>query len=518
MSKQRILLVYPNERDMSLVPPVIGLFSGILRGRGHTVSMFDSTGYDFEGKADSNVEEEKNLFNAPIDAASSKGIIKKLTNMYDDFVNKVDEFQPTLIAMTVTESTFMRGIKLIDHLRFKKKYNILTIVGGVFATFSPERVIREDAVDIVCIGEGEEPLVEICERLEKSKNILRIANLWVKKKDGTIVKNNPGPAVDINSLPPIDFTIFEDDRFYRPMRGKVYRMLPIETHRGCPYTCTFCNSPAQNILYDEVTQSKFFRKKSTEKIREELISFRDNWKGEYVFFWADTFLAWSQLELEEFAEMYSEFKFPFWCQSRPETVADHVKGYEKLKILKDIGLHHMSFGMEHGNEEYRAKVIDRPYKNKDAIQALKNPVKLDIPITINNIIGFPDETPSLAMDTVEINRKIESFNLSCSTFAPFQGTVLRTYAENKGYIDKDLIAPPNVDWSTLNMPNFSKEEIYGLQRTFVMYVKFPKSRWAEIDKAKELTPEGDKIWDQLKKEFSDKYFNEVKYDIAEVND
>ena len=518
MPNQRILLLYPNERDMSLVPPVIGLFSRLLKDRGHNVSLFDSTGYDFEGKADSDVEAEKNLWNAPIESASSKGIIIKLTNMYDDFVKKVEDVQPTLIAITVTESTFIRGMDLLDHLRFRKKYNILTIVGGVFATFAPERVIMEDAVDIVCVGEGDEALVELCDKLEKSKNYSKIKNLWIKKRNGTIIKNNPRPAVDINILPTIDFTIFEDDRFYRPMRGKVYRMLPIETHRGCPYTCTFCNSPAQNNLYNDITQSKFFRKKSVDKIREELIAFRNNWKGEYVFFWADTFLAWSEKEIEEFAEMYSEFKFPFWCQSRPETVSDHVGGYKKLKILKDVGLHHMSFGMEHGNEEYRARVIDRPYSNQDAIQALKNPVKLDIPITINNIIGFPDETPALAMDTVEVNRKIESFNLSCSTFAPYKGTVLRTYAEEKGYIDKDLISPPNVDWSTLNMPNFSKEEIYGLQRTFVMYVKFPKSRWPEIDKAKELTPEGDKIWSQLKNEFTDTYFSDVKYDIADVND
>ena len=66
MSNQRILLVYPNERDMSLVPPVIGLFASLLRERGHIVSMFDSTGYDFEGKADSDVEAEKKLFNAPL--------------------------------------------------------------------------------------------------------------------------------------------------------------------------------------------------------------------------------------------------------------------------------------------------------------------------------------------------------------------------------------------------------------------------------------------------------------------
>ena len=92
------------------------------------------------------------------------------------------------------------------------------------------------------------------------------------------------------------------------------------------------------------------------------------------------------------------------------------------------------------------------------------------------------------------------------------------YAEDKGYIDKDLIAPPNVDWSTLDMPNFSKEEIFGLQRTFVMYVKFPKSRWKEIHKARKLTPKGDAIWEQLRKEFSDKYFSEAKYEIHNVND
>ena len=64
----------------------------------------------------------------------------------------------------------------------------------------------------------------------------------------------------------------------------------------------------QNELYEAQSLSKFFRKKSVEKIREELINFKNQWKGEYVFFWADTFLAWTMEELEEFCEMYSDFK------------------------------------------------------------------------------------------------------------------------------------------------------------------------------------------------------------------
>ena len=520
MSGQRVLLVYPNERDMSLVPPVLGLFARMLRDRGYVVDLFDSTGYDFEGKVDSEVEREKQLFTKPIsmEAASSKGVKIKLTNMYDDLVSKVESFGPTLIAMSVTESTFLRGADLLKYLRFTAKHNILTIVGGVFATFSPARVLREDSIDIVCVGEGEIPLIELCDKLDKSQDFTKIPGLWVKKKNGDIVRNFPPPAIDMETLPPIDFTIFEDDRFYRPMRGNVYRMLPIETHRGCPYTCAFCNSPAQNVLYKEQTKSKFFRKKSMEKIREELINFRDQWKGEYVFFWADTFLAWTGKELEEFCEMYSEFKFPFWCQSRPETVHEKVDGYEKLKLLKNVGLHHMSFGLEHGNAEFRRRVIKRNYSNQDAIESLATPVKLDIPFTINNIIGFPEETRQLAMDTVELNREIKSFNMSCSTFAPYQGTVLRTMCEKKGYVDPEFIAPANVDWSTLTMPNFSKEEIYGLQRVFVMYCKFPKTRWAELKKAEQLTPEGDAIWAKMREEFIETYFNNPEPAIAKVND
>ncbi len=502
---------------MSLVPPVIGLFTRLLRERGHTVSLFDCTGYDFEGKADPEVEREKNLFVKPSESASDRVLRPKLTNMYCDFVSQVEDFNPTLIAMSVTESTFLRGVTLLEYLRSVKRINVLTIVGGVFATFAPERVIRESSIDIVCVGEGENALIELCNRLSYAKDFSKVPNLWVKISNGDVVRNAPGPPVDMNELPPIDFSIFEDDRFYRPMRGKIYRMLPVETHRGCPYTCTFCNSPAQNTLYRTHTQSSFFRKKPIEKIREELTHFRDIWGGEYVFFWADTFLAWGKRELQEFCEMYEEFKFPFWCQSRTETVSDAVGGSEKLRMLKEVGLHHMSFGMEHGNEKFRGDVIDRKYTNDDAVDALKNTNKFDIPVTINNIIGFPDETRELAMDTVKINRRIDSYNLSCSTFSPFRGTELRKKAEKSGFIDPEVLAPANTDWSILDMPKFTKKEIYGLQRVFAMYVKFPMNRWAEIEQAEELSPTGDAIWSELREEFLSEYLQDTEPAINKVN-
>ena len=131
MAGCRVLLLYPNERDVSLVPPVFGLFAALLRERGHETTLFDCTGYDMEGKVDPDIEREKALFLKPTGPSTDKRVKQKLTNMYDDFTEKVQTFSPDLIAISVTESTFLRGVSLLNHLRLTKKHNILTIIGYI---------------------------------------------------------------------------------------------------------------------------------------------------------------------------------------------------------------------------------------------------------------------------------------------------------------------------------------------------------------------------------------------------
>ena len=80
-------------------------------------------------------------------------------------------------------------------------------------------------------------------------------------------------------------------------------------------------------------------------IKHEIESHVKSWGTEYVFFWADTFLAWSTKEFDEFCETYKDIKLPFWCQTRIETISEY-----KFKKLKDVGLDRITFGMEHGNK------------------------------------------------------------------------------------------------------------------------------------------------------------------------
>ena len=274
-----------------------------------------------------------------------------------------------------------------------------------FFLHSRDLCIKHELIDLVCVGEGENALKDICNKIEKKDyDFLNITNCWVKKHGKIVAKNSITKPVDINTNSVIDVSLFEENRLYRPMAGQVYKMLPVETIRGCPFTCRFCNSPDQMRLYKGVG-ANFYRKKRMDLVYKELKYFKDVEKVQYNYFWADTFLGMSNKEFDEFCEMYSDIKLPFWIQTRPETVTDY-----NMKRLKSVGLHRISFGIEHGNEEFRKKILDRRWKNKDIIDKLKIPKIYDIPFSANNITGFPTETKKLAFDTIELNRQIDADN------------------------------------------------------------------------------------------------------------
>ncbi len=234
---------------------------------------------------------------------------------------------------------------------------------------------------------------------------------------------------------------------------------------------------------------------------EEIRYYADKCHAEYLFFWADSFMSYPEKEIDEFCQAYSEIKLPFYAQSHPHQLSEY-----KIKKLKEVGLHRVGIGVEHGNEEFRKRVINRFYSNEELLEGVKILHQHDISFSVNNICGFPMETPELVMDTVELNRKLNAHTNSCSTFTPFHGTPLRELAIEKGYLkDPDIIAPTNTETSILDMPQFTKEQISGKVRTFNMYVHFPKDLWPKIEKAEKMTPEGDKIWNELREEYQEKY-------------
>jgi radical SAM superfamily enzyme YgiQ (UPF0313 family) len=130
-----------------------------------------------------------------------------------------------------------------------------------------------------------------------------------------------------------------------------------------------------------------------------------------------------------------------------------------------------------------------------------------IPITVNNILGFPGETRELVFDTIELNRQLGTDSVNAYIFTPYRGTSMYNDAASKGYIDPDAETNSIITSSILTMSTMSKDEIMGLVRTFSLYVKFPKEEWPEIACAEEFTPEGDAKFHELSKRYYERFFD-----------
>ena len=513
----RVLFVYPNHKGINMLPTGVALLSACLKRENHIVELFDTTYYDsveIEGNKDSSDSDKSKsdrLMAKPY--SNPKEITLKYSNVFEDFKNTVDTYSPDLLALSTTEDMFHLGLSLLKSLKGKRP---LTIAGGVFPTFAPELVMQYPNVDMLCVGEGENTIIDLANTISNKDDYSNITNLWIKQNNGTIIKNSVSRPVDINEVPAItDIELFDEQRFYRPMGGKIRRLLPVETHRGCPYTCSFCNSPGQNRLYgdgDFLKGMSFFRKKSMDLVKEEIQNHIKKHNVEYIYFWADTFLAWSDQEFQEFVKMYSKIKLPFWCQTRIETIDE-----EKFRMLKDVGLDRVTFGLEHGNEDFRRDVVKREYSNEDAVKKIKIVEKLGITFSVNNIIGFPDETRKLAFDTIELNRQFNSDNTSCSILVPFHGTEIHDLCVKKGYLDPNVICAVSTSGESLiDMPKWDKKDMIRLRDVFAMYIKFPKSRWTEVREAE--TNMELRGW--LREEFVKTYWSDSKAkiedDIAEA--
>ncbi len=494
----RILLIYPNTMMSTLVPLHFSVLAACLKKEGIEVDLFDTTLYKTE--EESFEEGRVDLLQIKPFNLAKRGISLKETDIYEDLKKKVMAFKPDLIGITIVEDTWGLAKSLLASI---KEFDIPVIAGGVHVTAVPDEIIADKNIDMICLGEGEETLVELCQKMAKQKDYAKIKNLWVKK-DGKILKNPLRPLTDINKLPYIDYDIWGKEKLARPMFGKIYTMIHVEIDRGCPNQCTYCAAPYLKKVFLEQGCGQYYRRKAIPRLMAELEYLVLKYKPDYINFNSETFLAKPLAELQKFARAYKKkIHLPFWAQTRPETITK-----EKIKILKAMGVDSMNFGIEHGNEEFRKKMLQRHGSNKQIVGGLKLVEKYQIPYTANNIIGFPGESRKLIFDTIELNRKLRPRTINVLLFVPYRGTFLYKYCVANGYLDKNvqLKGHPMIKGVKLKKAFIGYEELKGLHRTFNLYVRFPKSEWPRIKIAERFDDKGNKVFEEYKKIYQEKYF------------
>ena len=223
----KILLVYCNSMLKNALPISVSQLVGVLKVSSIEVDLFDTTFYRWAAKSDvENRIEALQIKPFPLDQSMDG------RDVYEDFTKKIEECSPDVIGFSMVEPTFILGMKLLNFAeKIIIKNGIKVVVGGVHAIFAPETVSQNKLVDFISISEAENSLPELCQRLSSGRKVSDLKGFWIKNNGGWI-RNPQYELTDINTLPPLDFSLFTDSYLTKPMMGKMYKTVSIETTRG----------------------------------------------------------------------------------------------------------------------------------------------------------------------------------------------------------------------------------------------------------------------------------------------
>lgn len=468
MTKEfRVLLINCNTMLDTLVTAGIGILAACLKQAGCEVRLFDTTFY----RTAELTGDEARAAALQVKPTSFRdlGIEPEPGDVVEDFVRVVADYRPHLIGLSCIEVTWPLGRRLLAAVR---EAGVPTIAGGPYPTFAPEVVAREPAVDMVCVGEGEQALVELCRALRDGGDVTGIRNLWVKH-DGKLVKNPVRPGIDLRALPRQDWEVYDRRRFFKPMGGRISVTGTFEMNRGCPYSCTYCINSGFNELY--APYGGYYREQDIDRLIDEMVEKKERYGLGFVYLVAESFLTTSRKRIEAFARRYPQVGLPFWVEARPESITR-----AKVEMLREIGCEGISIGVESGNHEFRKKMLGRNVTNEQIIRAFDLLADSGIRVSANNMIGFPHETRELVFDTIELDRRLNVHGVMVSFFSPYRGSKLREVCELEGWLAEDDIAADYRLGPSMDMPQLTRRELMGLHRTFPLYVKFPKTEWDRI--------------------------------------
>lgn len=390
----KILFVYKNVEWLG-----IEYLSSVLKKHGHTTDLlFDSGCGDIEFKM---------------------GFLEKYFAIENMMLEKARNFDPDLIAFSCLTNIHAWVDRMATLL--KKKLNKPIIVGGIHPTMVPEYTLSNENIDMVCLGEGEDALLELVQSLERDNPNYNIQNIWFKN-NGKIIKNPMRPLIeDLDVLPLPDKDLFYK---YGCFKDRLYVM----TARGCPYKCTYCFNHTYNEMYRDVSKS-YVRNRSIENVIDELLVFKKKYPVKEIFFYDDIFTL-NQRWVSEFSEEYKKsINLPFKCLIRPGTVT-----LELLKTMKDAGCLYVDIGLESGDEHVRKNILKRRIDDSQIIETCDFLKKVGIKFTTLNIVGMPGENSEQMLRTLELNQKIRPTTAIFTTFYPFPKTALTEKAFEKGYL------------------------------------------------------------------------------------
>ncbi len=351
-----------------------------------------------------------------------------------------------LIGISFMSNYYDRVIQLCRFLR--QNVDIPVVLGGIHPTLQPEECAS--LADYLCIGEGEEAVVELALKLARDDGAEAIKNIW-PAKNGTLIMGPLRPLIQNLDLLPFqdydlldDYVLYEDElirmtpellQFFlqespvKTVTGTAYYIML--TSRGCEFNCAYCCNTALKKKYPN---QPWLRYRSPESVVDEAALIKDKMPfiGS-IFFCDDSFLDRGVSEIDRFRELYKDRAgLPFFCLGTPFGITE-----EKMGILIDAGLRYIQMGIQTGSPR-TARLYKRSISNEKLLQVTDVLHKFSdrtLPPRYDVIVDNPLETSKDVAKTVRLLSKIKRpyfIQYFCLTLLP--DTELLGLARKEGLI------------------------------------------------------------------------------------
>jgi anaerobic magnesium-protoporphyrin IX monomethyl ester cyclase len=392
----RILFIYPNINTQVGFNYGISYISGLLKARGIETGLL-------------NINEKLGY---PLDLVR----IKK----------DILEFKPDMIGFSVLTNQYKYALEIARDI--KTYLDVPILFGGIHVTMDPVETLKQDEVDLICIGEGEEALAEL---MEKGSPV-GVKNIG-RKENGKPVMEPLRPYTDIIKLPFKDYEIFDFQKIIDAKDGWV----GLTASRGCPFRCTYCLNHKIIEVYKGSGHMPrgYIRRHTVDQMIEEIEYLLTNYSRITMFIFDDDIFTFDKVWLKEFTERYRSITdIPFVCNAHARIFDD-----ETASLLKSAGCRIVKFGLESGSDRIRRKVLQRYMSNKHIVDAFATAEKYGLHTSAFVMLGLPYETVQDIRDTVELLAEIKPGRFRWSLFFPFIGTKAYSIAESSGQIDFERV-------------------------------------------------------------------------------
>jgi anaerobic magnesium-protoporphyrin IX monomethyl ester cyclase len=342
-----------------------------------------------------------------------------LLNMsYEGLKQEIARYKPDIVGITSVTVTFSSAVQAA-HSAKEVDPQVLVVLGGPHVTVLDEQTVGENPdVDVVVRGEGEATMLELAERVAKSKlhNFGGVKGITFRENSKVVRTEERDFIQNLDELPHPAYKYFPLEK-YR-LYGKL--ILPITTSRGCFANCSFCLAPRM--------AGRVFRARSPKNVVDELELFKNLYKPDAFTFHDETFTTDKDRAIAICDEIKQrKIGLPWDCSTRVDRISKDV-----LVKMKEAGCQLVSFGAESGSQA----ILNSMRKGTTVEQnemAIKLVREAGMVVTVSMIIGYPGETEETLEQTLNFIRRTQPDDVHLSLATPYPGIELNRVVKDLGW-------------------------------------------------------------------------------------